>query len=196
MLLPDNVLVNVCSAEIEIASACNAILAHIVNDSVECHVGFDMEWEYSGSEFSRTSKKTSLIQMAFQTSVFLMRTHLLKTLPSSLLTVITSLQIVKVGRNIGGDLAKLARDFPEYKLPAKVNGQLPGVIELGAFAKAKNAIQKGTASLSAITAAVLHVNLSKEARDSPWDAPSLSSTQINYAALDAWVCLDIWQTLK
>ncbi|KAJ7452542.1 hypothetical protein FB451DRAFT_1374025 [Mycena latifolia] len=196
MLLPDNVLVNVCSTDIEIASACNAILAHIVNDSVECHVGFDMEWEYSGSEFSRTSKKTSLIQIAFQTSVFLMSTHLLKTLPSSLLTVITSLQIMKVGRNIGGDLAKLARDFPEYKLPAKVNGQLPGVIELGAFAKAKNAIQKGTASLSAITAAVLHVNLSKEARDSPWDAPSLSSTQINCAALDAWVCLDIWQTLK
>ncbi|KAJ6592061.1 ribonuclease H-like domain-containing protein, partial [Mycena vulgaris] len=196
MVLPENVSVNVCSTEVEITSACNLILAKIVNDSVECHVGFDMEWEYSGSEFSCSSKKTPPVQIAFQNSVFLLRTHLLKTLPSPLVTIIGSLQIVKIGRNIGGDLAKLVRDFPEYKLPAKVDGNLPGVIELGAFAKSKNAIPKGTASLSAITTTVQHANLSKEARDSPWDAPSLNSSQRDYAALDAWVCLDIWQTLK
>ncbi|KAJ7478853.1 hypothetical protein B0H11DRAFT_1916536 [Mycena galericulata] len=116
-----------------------------------------------------------------------MRTHLLKTLPSSLVTILQSSQIIKIGRNIGGDLAKLAREFPEYKLPPKVNKKLPGVIELGAFAKSKNAISEGTASLSAITAAILHADLSKAARESPWNAPSLSQVQKDYAALDAWL---------
>jgi hypothetical protein len=57
-------------------------------------------------------------------------------------------------------------------------------------------VPKGTASLSAKTAAILHVNLSKDGRDSPWEAPSLNKKQIEYAALDAWVCLENWRTLK
>ncbi|KAJ7835696.1 ribonuclease H-like domain-containing protein, partial [Mycena leptocephala] len=184
MLLPEDVKVNVCSTDIEITSACDLILESITNDSVLCHVGFDMEWEFSEARFSRKTKRTALIQIARHTTVFLLRVHLLQTLPSSLLTIICSPQIVEIGRNIGGDLAKLSRDFPQYKCPEKVNGKLPGVIELGAFAKSKNAVPKGTASLSAITAAILHANLSKDGRDSPWEAPSLSDKQINYAALD------------
>jgi len=169
------------------------ILNSIVNDTLLYHIGFDMEWVYSGSEFSRTSKKTSLIQIALDSTVFLMRTYLLRTLPSPLLTLMHSPQVVKIGKNVGGDLAKLARDFPQYKLPARVGGKLPGVVELGAFAKSKNAVPKGTASLSAITAAVLQANLSKDQRDSPWDAPTLTKAQIDYAALDAWVCLENWK---
>ncbi|KAJ7174303.1 hypothetical protein C8R46DRAFT_88386 [Mycena filopes] len=196
LVFPVDITVNVCSTELEIISACNLILEKVTSDSQLFHVGFDMEWEYSGSEFSRVSKKTSLIQIALDGVVLLLRTHLLTKLPSPLLTVLHSEQIIKVGRNIGGDLAKLARDFPDYQLPSKVNGKLPGVVELGAFAKSKNAVPKGTASLSAITAAVLNVHLSKEGRESPWDAPSLSADQRNYAASDAWVSLEIWRTLK
>jgi hypothetical protein len=54
--------------------------------------------------------------------------------------------LTTIGRNIGGDLAKLARDFPEYKLPEKANSKMLGVVELGAFDKSKNAIPRGTVS--------------------------------------------------
>jgi hypothetical protein len=112
MLLPENVTVNICSTEIEITSACDLILENVVDDSVLYHVGFDMEWEFPAAEFSRRTKRTALIQIALPTTVFLLRVHLLQKLPSPLLRIISSLQIVKIGRNIGGDLAKIAREFP------------------------------------------------------------------------------------
>jgi hypothetical protein len=107
-----------------------------------------------------------------------------------------SQQIIKVGRNVGADLAKLARDFPDFKVPVKHRKKFVGVVELGAFAKAKNAVSSGTASLATIAAAALGVNLSKEIRSSEWSAPQLSAEQQQYAALDALVALEIWNTLK
>ena len=44
--------------------------------------------------------------------------------------------------------------------------------------------------------ATLHQNLSKETCLSEWGAPTLSIDQIQYAALDAWVALQIWDVLK
>jgi hypothetical protein len=96
LLLPEDVTVNVCSTGIEITSACDLILENIVNDSITCHVGFDMEWEFSDAQFTRSSKRTALIQIAFSTTVFLLRVHLLRALPSSLLTILCSPQIIKI----------------------------------------------------------------------------------------------------
>src|ERR1700683_757101 len=69
----------------------------------------------------------------------------------------------------GGDLAKLARDF-SVTVPPKRNKSKEGVIELGALAKSQNVISNGNASLAAITAAMLHKNLSKDTHISQWSA--------------------------
>jgi hypothetical protein len=50
--------------------------------------------------------------------------------------------------------------------------------------------------LSEITAATLQQSLSKETRTSEWGADMLTEEQIHYAALDAWVALQIWDVLK
>ena len=57
-------------------------------------------------------------------------------------------------------------------------------------------ISNGNASLAAITATMLHKNLSKDTRISEWSAPELSIEQKEYAALDAWIVLSIYDLLK
>jgi hypothetical protein len=116
----------------------------------------------------------------------------LEKLPSALHTIMKSDQVVKIGRNVGGDLATLARDLPEFSKPPKKSG----IVELGQLASKKNAVSKGTASLAEITAATLQKNLSKETHSSEWGSTELSDDQIQYAALDAWVGLQIWDVLK
>ena len=57
-------------------------------------------------------------------------------------------------------------------------------------------VLKATASLASITAAALHFHLSKDNRATEWSSPQLLPEQIQYAALDAWVALEIWNTIK
>jgi ribonuclease D len=86
--------------------------------------------------------------------------------------------------NVGGDLAKLARDFAVTVPPIR-NKSREGVVKLGALAKSRNVISNGKARLAAITAATLHKNLSKDACISEWSATELSIVQRDYAVLDA-----------
>ena len=197
LVLPSDVSIHLCSTEAEIQSACLSILENLSDgDGSMIHIGFDMEWEFSVGHGASGSQKTSLIQVALQNAVYLLRVHLLKKLPNSLKTILNSMQVIKIGRNVGGDLGKLSRDFPDFVIPVQKKAWKKGIVELGKLASAKNAVSHGNASLAVITAATLHQNLSKETRLSEWDAPTLSSDQIQYAALDAWVALQIWDVLK
>jgi len=87
----------------------------------------------------------------------------------------------------------LSKDFPEYHFDKNHGAKL---VELGALAKAKNAVVDANASLASITAVTLQQNLSKDVRSSEWTAPTLTEDQIEYAALDAWVSFPIWDVLK
>ena len=195
MVFPDGIDVLVCESEAEIRSACDTILEDLPSEPDALHVGFDMEWEFSTGQ-SGGSSRTSLIHIALPKVIYLFRTSLLKRLPEALQIVLTSTRVIKIGRNVSSDFAKLARDFPGFKIPAKMHNKLDGVIELGRLAKAKNVVSKATASLASITAAALHCNLSKDSRATEWSAPQLSPEQVHYAALDAWVALEIWHTIK
>jgi hypothetical protein len=194
LCLPSNVSTYICESEAEIQSACDTILEALPDDPLLLHVGFDMEWDFSITQ-SESSRKTALVQIALPNTVYLLRICQLKRLPVSLQVILTNNRVIKIGRNVGGDLAKLAREFPEYQ-PTHRGKALEGVIELGAFAKAKNVVTNGNASLAAITAAALHFSLSKESRSTEWTASELSEDQKVYAALDAWVALEIWRTIK
>src|ERR1700723_2969980 len=98
------------------------------------------------------STKTALVQIPLPTTVYLLQVYHLQHLPSSLKTLPHSSQIIKIGHNIGADLAKLARDFPDFTLPGKKRQTYAGVVELGKLAAEKNAVSSGNASLAAITA--------------------------------------------
>src|ERR1700731_1100593 len=94
--LPSDITVHVCLTDGEIQSACASILEDISDDATVIHVGFDMEWEFSIGQSAFGGHKTALVQLAHSTAVYLLRVHLLKTLPSSLKTILTSPQIVKI----------------------------------------------------------------------------------------------------
>jgi len=57
-------------------------------------------------------------------------------------------------------------------------------------------VSSGNASLAAITAVTLNKNLSKDACISEWSAPELSCEKRDYAALDAWIALSIYDVLQ
>ena len=107
LVLPEDVSVNVCETESEIQSACLGITEMIKSDNYNLYVGFEMEWEFSTGFLGSGPQKTALIQIALSKSVYLFHIFPLKKLPVSLETILCSSQIIKIGRNIGADLAKL-----------------------------------------------------------------------------------------
>ncbi len=196
LALPQDVSIHTFSCTSEIQSACLNILDLIRNDEVVLHVGFDMEWEFSTGLTGTGPQKSALVQIALPKIVYLFQVYALQKLPHSLETIIQSQQIVKIGQNIAADFAKLAQDFPGLKLPQKQGKFYFGTIELGKLAVQKNIVSNGNASLAAITAATLQKYLSKECRQSEWGQSKLSDSQIQYAALDAHVALQIWDVLR
>lgn len=193
--LPDDISVHVCGTEAEIQNACMSILENVSDmEQAHLHIGFDAEWEFTTGP-SGNSQKIALIQIALSKSVYLLQVFALKQLPTSLKILLGSRKVIKVGRNVGGDLAKISLDFTDFQLPPKEKGKFIGVVELGQLAAKKNAVLDGRASLATIAAATLHGYLSKECRLSEWSNPSLTDEQKEYAALDAYVALEIWKVL-
>jgi len=196
LTLPEDVSVVSCNTDAEISNACLAIIERIESDKDKIYIGFDMEWEFSTGISGTGPQKTPLIQLALPKSVYLLHVYLLKKLPSSFQTLLLSQQIIKIGRNIGADFAKLARDFPGIMLLSKHKKSYHGVIELGRLAFKKNVVPNGKASLAKIVAATLQKYLSKESRSSEWAAAMLDDDQRQYAALDAYVALMVWEVFE
>jgi ribonuclease D len=51
-------------------------------------------------------------------------------------------------------------------------------------------------SVKKLTALLLGFRISKTAQTSNWEAETLTDKQLQYAATDAWVCLQIFQKLQ
>ena len=196
LVLPEGVSIVSCHTEAEISSACLAIIEGVDSDQDKIYIGFDMEWEFSTGISGSGPQKTALIQLALPKSVYLLHVYSLKKLPASFQNILLSQQIVKLGRNIGADFSKLVRDFPEIVLPPKHRKTYKGTIELGQLAFKKNVVPNGKASLAEIVAATLQKYLSKESRVSEWAAITLNDDQKQYAALDAYATLMVWEVLE
>ena len=196
LTLPEDVSIISCHTEAEISSACLGIIEGIISDEERIYIGFDMEWEFSTGLSGTGPQKTALIQLALPKSVYLLHVYGFKRLPASFQTLLKSQQIIKIGRNVGADFLELARDFPDIILPQKNKKSYLGVIELGKLAFKKNVVSNGKASLATIIAETLQRHLSKEARSSEWAASMLDDDQVQYAALDAYAVLMVWEVLE
>ena len=69
-------------------------------------------------------------------------------------------------------------------------------IELGRLAAKKKVVPNGQTSLTSIVAAILQHYLSKEFCSTECAAEKLTDDQIQYAALDAYAALMVWDVLK
>ena len=158
----------------KLASAVKEIERHGV-------LGFDTETRPS---FKRgQSFKVALLQLAIPNKVFLFRIHQ-TGLPDEITSIFENADIIKAGVAIHDDIKALQ----------KINKFQPvSFIELSAMAKACGLQVESVKKLAGL---LLGFRISKSAQTSNWEAPSLTDKQVEYAATDAWVCLEIYQHLK
>ena len=126
---------------------------------------------------------TSLIQLASGDHVWLLRVNRIGY-PRSLVELLSSKEIIKVGSGLNDDLRRLRSDFrfePE------------GFLDLQQYVEAFRIGEKGLKKMAAI---VLNRRISKSQQVSNWDAETLTEQQMRYAATDAWICLEIYNRLR
>ncbi|KAJ7124716.1 hypothetical protein C8R46DRAFT_821742, partial [Mycena filopes] len=116
-----------------------------------------------------------------------------KALPAELVNLLRSPQVIKAGRQVSGDLQRLAvaAGYPP--------NDFRGALDLAAFAKDRFLIPKATASLVDIFAAIFHQCLPKndaERVSSNWSDDQLSAPQLEYAARDAYASLILYHEIN
>eukprot|EP00966_Prymnesium_polylepis_P135171 3124142-Prymnesium_polylepis.1 len=165
--------------------------------------GLDAEWDTpknsAGAPIGQDS--IALVQICFpledsadcEFGILLCHVDKMKSLPAGLYALLADSKFTFVGRNVGGDVSKVGRDFRLKKLKAHVR-----VKDLGTMARERNVVTVGTAALDKIVAVTLSAKVSKDptVRLSNWSAKPLSDMQQKYAALDPYVSLLAFHALE
>lgn len=153
-----------------------------VRSEIEKHelVGFDTETRPS---FKRGQiYKVALLQLAIPDKVFLIRLHH-TGLPADIISIFENPAIFKAGVAIHDDIKSLQ----------KINKFTPvSFVELATMARTYGLQVESVKKLAGL---LLGIRISKSAQTSNWEAPTLTEKQIDYAATDAWVCLEIYSKL-
>lgn len=149
-------------------------------------LGFDMEWNFEWD--TQRSYKTALVQICSPSLIVIIQLSALKRLPPRLRTLLEDRNTIKTGVAIKADFTKLERD---YGVAAN------GVLELSTFARRvqveywRQQNKKGLISLQQLCRTYLERHLVKdEVRTSDWEQ-ELSARQVQYAASDTYVGLEI-----
>lgn len=127
--------------------------------------------------------KVALVQIAAPEKVWLIRLQKTGMTPS-ILAFLQDYKLKKAGIGLHQDLGSL-QQFTRFK-PG-------GFLDLTVHTKK---IGLEVQSLRKLAALILGVRISKNAQLSNWEAPVLSDKQIEYAATDAWVCLEMYRKLE
>lgn len=157
----------------QVNSACDYLLS-------QSQLGFDTE---SRAAFQRgVVNKIALLQLSTPERCYLFRVCRIR-LDKAILKILESPRIQKVGLDVKGDIRELlslrkfrARNFADIQ---SVVGNY-GISELG---------------LAKISAIVLGLRVAKAQRLSNWESVQLTEAQQQYAATDAWICTQIYNTL-
>ena len=143
-------------------------------------VGFDTETKPS---FQKGKiNQVSLVQFAVPGKAFLFRIKKFG-LADPLVDLFINPDIRKIGlalRDDVKDLQRLKTFDPE------------GFVELSDITKELGIINAGARGLAGL---FLDIRISKAQQTSNWENAVLTKKQINYAATDAWVCLEIYRKL-
>lgn len=144
-------------------------------------IGFDTETRPSFTKGQ--SFKVALLQLATPQKAFLIRMHH-TGLTDEITSIFENPGIIKAGVAIRDDikaLQKIKRFHPT------------AFVELATMSK-EAGLQ--VESVKKLTGLLLGFRISKSAQTSNWEAATLTEKQIEYAATDAWVCLEIYKKLK
>ncbi|HNQ60239.1 MAG TPA: 3'-5' exonuclease [Bacteroidales bacterium] len=144
------------------------------------YVGFDTE---TRPNFHKgENHKPALMQVAGARKTFLFRLNKLG-FPPLLRSFISDENIIKVG-------LALENDLPELTLHQKFSPA--GMVDLNQLCP-----QLGFQNIGArkLTAIFLKVRLKKSQQTSNWENSILTEAQLKYAALDSWICREIYSIL-
>jgi ribonuclease D len=144
-------------------------------------LGLDTE---TRPNFDRQARhKVALLQVAAEGICFLFRLNRLG-LPQELTDLLGDDKILKIGLSFQDDLRSMH---------ARADFKMGRYVELQRLVKDYN-IQD--MSLQKIYANLFGERISKSQRLSNWEADVLSEAQQQYAAIDAWACIRIYQQLQ
>lgn len=144
-------------------------------------LGFDTETKPS---FKKGQKNdVAMLQLSSAGKSFIFRLNKIG-LPEGLVKILSNTKIIKVGADIKQDLSALQ----------KIGNFIPnGFIDIQKYSNEFGIIDNG---LKKLTAIILGFKISKAQRLTNWEAPELTTSQLIYAATDAWVCYKIFTKLQ
>lgn len=144
-------------------------------------IGFDTETRPSFT--SGMVNKVALLQLSTDDVCFLIRLNKIP-LDKALIAILQNENIAKVGAAVQNDIAALnaLRRF-------KARGFIDLQNEVGRFGIEDRSLRK----LSGI---IIGKKVSKAQRLSNWEAQTLTPQQQQYAATDAWVCIELLRRLQ
>lgn len=144
-------------------------------------IGFDTE---SRPAFIKGQKfPVSIIQLSTEKVALIFQLKY-TGFSEKLALLLSSADIRKVGVGINDDIHRL-KELHDFK-PS-------GFIDLSVIAKRKGLIQSGA---KALTARYLGRKLVKSSQKTNWARKKLSDRQLEYAATDAWICLQLLGPLE
>ncbi len=142
-------------------------------------IGIDTE---SRPSFHKGEKHPiSLVQIATPDTVYLFRVN--KTgMTDEIRRLLSDRRILKVGIGLRQELTEIFRD----KRPKE------GIADLEVIARHNGFKKRGA---KALAAHFLGIRISKSAQTTNWERDNLTKKQIDYAATDAWICLEIYKCM-
>lgn len=143
-------------------------------------LGFDTETRPSFKKGE--NNRVALLQLAGKSKAYLFRLNRIG-LPRTLASILENEKIVKVGAAIKDDIAALNK---HTKFTPK------GFVDLQKIIEDYKIQEKSVKKMAAI---ILNVRISKSQQLSNWEAEEYTNAQMLYAATDAWVCREMYQTL-
>lgn len=144
-------------------------------------IGFDTETK-PNFRANALRNKTALLQLSGYDKIYLFRINKLG-IPSKLASILSDPSIIKVGAAVRDDIRGL---YCYRKFVAR------GFLDLQNIVQNYGIKVKSVKKMSAI---VLGKRVSKAQQLSNWEALQLSGAQLKYAAIDAFVCREIYLKL-
>ncbi|MDR2511885.1 MAG: 3'-5' exonuclease domain-containing protein 2 [Bacteroidales bacterium] len=179
-----NLPVEYFNGEIAIVSTVEGLIEAKKSLTKEKIVGFDTETR--PSFVKGDIHNVALMQIATLDKCYLFRLNILRNLdeyPSAMTDLSQLDNVVKVGLSLRDDIANLQRKF-------KFNPV--NFVDLQSVVKNFGIEEQ---SLKKIYAIIFKKKISKKQQTSNWERYELSPKQQQYAALDAWACLQIYNKL-
>lgn len=145
-------------------------------------IGFDTETKPNFQPGNHRNK-VALLQLSGPDKAFLFRICR-RGLDRKVASILASRRIVKVGVAVRDDI-RLLREMTEFRPGTFVD--LQNIV--GSYGIEEKSVKK-------MAAIILGTRVSKTQQLSNWEAPVLSAAQEKYAAIDAWICREMYLALN